>query len=40
MDWSSNGQIKLWVKEEEEMTSISHLTDLVKSFPDYNYHTK
>ena len=34
----SNGQMKLRVKEEEEITSTSHLTDLVKLFPENNYY--
>ena len=34
----SNGQMKLRVKEEEEITSISHLTDLVKLFLENNYY--
>ena len=29
--------MKLRVKEEEEIPSISHLTDLVKLFPENNY---
>ena len=28
---------KLKVEEGEEITWISHLTDLVKLFPDYNF---